>query len=334
LRTLAKPFDNSQLDLSIYYRYELDEMKGFPKDLNMDYQNENKTYGGVLNYYYTYEFLTLQLLSNYENINYDVSNDEYYNISGILSVFTLDDMLKFSIFYKYGYRKIIDYSYNGLGADLKYFLTKELSFYAGYSVRDEYFLLNEQVPSIEGGLCFKYSNLFLNLKYFNNKLVNYSKWLGAPAVYQDYSSENEGLGLIVNYKFWLLLLETNTSYYFKVENHNTSEAGFGQPANLPDWQFIGGLYVNGLFFDNNLDLKTGFKFYYTGEINSSKFYWQDTRIVNPTNKLDFTLAGEIKKVAIVYFIWENLFGNEYYITPYYPMPERNIRFGLAWELFN
>jgi hypothetical protein len=64
-----------------------------------------------------------------------------------------------------------------------------------------------------------------------------------------------------------------------------------------------------------------------------KNWWGGTT-VDPTNKLDFTLAGEIKGAAIFYFIWENLLGNQYYITPYYPMPERNIRFGLAWELFN
>jgi hypothetical protein len=62
--------------------------------------------------------------------------------------------------------------------------------------------------------------------------------------------------------------------------------------------------------------------------------WWGSTVVGPTNKLDFNLAGEIQKVAIFYFQWENLFGNEYYITPYYPMPERNIKFGLAWELFN
>ncbi|MGB5529787.1 MAG: hypothetical protein WBQ32_07450, partial [Ignavibacteriaceae bacterium] len=121
---------------------------------------------------------------------------------------------------------------------------------------------------------------------------------------------------------WVILFESNFSYY----DLNTYRS-----RDLPEYQFIGGLFVNDLFFDNNLDLKAGFKFYYTGEINS---YWQVGADVEPTNKLDFTLAGEIKKVAIFYFIWENLFGNQYYITPYYPMPERNIRFGLAWELFN
>jgi len=73
--------------------------------------------------------------------------------------------------------------------------------------------------------------------------------------------------------------------------------------------------------------------YYTGALQSlaNKIGIVE---VEPSNKVDFSLAGEIKKVAIVYFIWENLLGNQYFIAPYYPMPERNIRFGLSWELFN
>jgi hypothetical protein len=94
-----------------------------------------------------------------------------------------------------------------------------------------------------------------------------------------------------------------------------------------------------MFFNDNLDLKAGFKFYYTGEFSAGYHTFEGGNIqseggVDPTNKLDFNLAGEIQKVAIFYFQWENLFGNEYYITPYYPMPERNIKFGIAWELFN
>jgi hypothetical protein len=137
----------------------------------------------------------------------------------------------------------------------------------------------------------------------------------------------QGLGLLLNYKIWLLLLETNTSYYFKYSR------------SIPEWQFIGGVYVNDMFFDGNLDLKAGFRFYYTGEFSAGYYTFEGGNIqseggVDPTNKLDFNLAGEIQKVAIFYFQWENLFGNEYYITPYYPMPERNIKFGIAWEMFN
>jgi outer membrane cobalamin receptor len=163
--------------------------------------------------------------------------------------------------------------------------------------------------------------LFIDFKYFDTDYNLYKPEIFyGPRTLEVIPTTNvKGLGLVLNYKFWMLLVETNTSYYF---NHSRI---------IPEWQFVGGLYVNDLFFDDNLDLKAGLKFYYTGKINS---YRQVGTNIEPTNKLDFTLAGEIKKVAIFYFIWENLFGNQYYITPYYPMPERNIRFGLAWELFN
>ena len=209
-------------------------------------------------------------------------------------------------------------------------LTDEFSIYGGYSVRSG--ITDKNTPTIEGGIKFNKFNLFLNFKYFKTEYISDYRSLLIP--FGDHLFSSEGLGLSLNYKFWYLLLETNTSYYFEVKEDNLGEAGYEPSKNLPDWQFSGGIYVNNLFFENNLDLKAGFRFYHTGTINTSLIYNGTNVTVYPTNKLDFTLAGEIKKVAIVYFIWENLFGNQYYITPYYPMPERNIRFGLAWELFN
>jgi hypothetical protein len=334
LRTLAKPFDNSMLGLFLYYRYNLDEHRDFEDSLNIMQDQKNKTFGAVLNYCYRYYFLTLQLLGNYEKTDnqsssqYSVSdyNYERFSIGGILSISTLKDMMELSLFYKHSYWGILDNSYNGMGADIKYTLNKTMYLYAGYSIRDEYWL-NKDLPSVEAGASYNKSSLELNLKYFSSETYNYNKWSGGPEYYREYSAEKiKGLSIVLNYKLWLVLLETNTSYYFKVEDE--------QAKNLPEWQFVGGIYINDLFFEENLDLKAGLRFYYTGKINSFEYYWQDSRVVEPTNKLDFTLAGEIRGAAIFYFTWENLLGNQYYITPYYPMPERNIRFGLAWELFN
>ncbi|WP_407930378.1 putative porin, partial [Ignavibacterium album] len=86
-------------------------------------------------------------------------------------------------------------------------------------------------------------------------------------------------------------------------------------------------------FDNNLDLKAGFIFTYFGKQNFSSV---ETRIIKvpSVSRLDFSLAGEVRKAAIVYFIIENIFDKKYYLTPYYPMPERNFRFGIAWEFLN
>ena len=102
---------------------------------------------------------------------------------------------------------------------------------------------------------------------------------------------------------------------------------------VPDFQTQTGLYYTSKLFNENLDLKTGFVFYYTGKNNVYTF--ENGLVEVPSsNKLDFTLAGEIQKTAIIYFLWQNLLGNNYYITPYYPMPSRSIRFGVAWEMSN
>ena len=126
------------------------------------------------------------------------------------------------------------------------------------------------------------------------------------------------------FNYWKLLLESYLSYY-----HTTDNKLIG----VPEFQTQTGLYYTSKLFNDNLDLKTGFVFYYTGK-NNVYTYEQGLVEVPASNKLDFTLAGEIQKIAIVYFTWQNLLDNNYYIIPYYPMPSRNIRFGVAWKMFN
>jgi hypothetical protein len=146
-----------------------------------------------------------------------------------------------------------------------------------------------------------------------------------------------GLGLNIDFQFWKLLFETSSSYYFDGQSTfwTTQSNDYTKGTlNLPELHINAGIFIHSKFFDDNLNLKTGFEFFYWGKINSYTESWTGIVYVDPTNKLDFTLAGEIRNAAIFYFVWENLLGNQYYITPYYPMPERNVRFGLAWELFN
>ena len=99
-----------------------------------------------------------------------------------------------------------------------------------------------------------------------------------------------------------------------------------------------GFILKVALFNSNLDLKTGFVFNYTGKQNIRNVSILHRRIssddVESWLTVDFTVSAEIQKAAIIYFTWENLFDWKYYITPYYPMLERNIRFGVAWEIFN
>jgi len=204
-----------------------------------------------------------------------------------------------------------------------------MSFYAGASVfSNAEFLLNkntDDTKTFEVGGKYIGSNVFADLKYFKrggSAAIPPYYYHYPPIVYGNLS----GIGLRLNANYWKFLIETNTSYYF-----NSDE---DQLLGVPELQFVGGVFLNGFFFDDNLFLKAGVQFYYTGTNNVPSNVWKEIIVVEPSNKIDITVAGEIKGVAIVYFGWENLFDNQYFITPYYPMQERNIRFGISWELFN
>jgi len=348
LRTLAKPFDKSILDLSLYYKYGLDETRNFQDSINTFKSLESKALGGLFNYFQRFGVVSFQLFSSYESNNFSdkanntyqgisvFQNDEAYdhdifNLGGIFSLYLLSDNLQTSLFYKYNNSLSDGYQSNrsGQGIDIKYELWNKLSFYLGVS-RYENYELND-AGAFEAGAMFNYNNLFIDFKYFDSdyNLFKPEIFSGpSPAVARSLTNI-KGIGIGFNYKLWMILLETNFSYY-DLNNSISS--------NLPDYQFIGGLLVNDLFFENNLDLKAGFKFYYIAEFSAGYYFYEgDIRSeggVEPTNKIDFTLAGEIKKLAIFYFIWENILNKQYYITPYYPMPESNLRFGIAWELFN
>lgn len=360
LRTLAKPFDNSKLDLCIYYRYDQNELNNRTNQNNsINEQTISKTFGGQLNYSQNIYFIKLDLLGVYENAKIDLDRQLSWDSTGspkdwdkntfcgsiILSANLLDDLIVPSVFYKYSSLDFLNLSsgtqiLNGFGTDLKLAINNLSSIYIGYSQSEQIVSSNDNVETFEAGVNFSGNNLFLNLKYFTRSGIYLPTFFISPYDQNPHYFLNgnlSGLGLNLNYYFWKILIETNSAYYFngetlyRIEGSDDLHEGI---INLPDFQITAGIYIMGKFFDDNLDLKAGFKFYYTGKINSSEYYYLSTVTVEPTNKLDFTLAGEIKKVAIFYFIWENLYYNEYYITPYYPMPDGNIRFGIAWELFN
>jgi len=341
LRTLAKPFDNSKLDLSFYYRYEENNFVGYQSEFNYTPKFETKTLGAVINSEEKLSIAKINIIFNYEKNSRDyyqsngvisTTDVDLFTATPILSISLLDDKLTPAVFYKYllnnyvsnvGTRKE---NFSGLGADLKYNIFQDLYIYGGYS-KYECPSCQENVENAEISINYNDQNILVELKWYRRNNLYFSEKpfpQGYSISYPQFGNLS-GLGLNFNYKVWYLLLETNTSYYFKPQNDKI----YG----VPEFSFISGVFVNGYFFDNNLELKTGFRFYYIGSNNVFTKSWGVDN-VGSTNKLDFTIAGEIKKVAIFYFIWENLYYNQYYITPYYPMPDGNIRFGIAWELFN
>jgi hypothetical protein len=347
LRTLADFEGWGRSDIQLYYKFTLDEDYEPLNTYENKFTNKNKVIGISASQTLEYDFWKLILFGNYEkqilrDINVvppyfieDTININSISFSAIGSFYLFDSTIVPSFFSRIKTQNSdanypLTYNKNlfGFGADVALRIIDEIKIYLGISSFDQNYTEWEQMIIEEIGVEAEYKIVDAKLKFFN---VNnrYTQTMYPMIDYTDYNSNDFiGASLNANINLWSLSLETLTSIY-----HNSDTNTGANVLNVPDVTFRGGVYFKGSAFDSNLDIKTGFVFYYTGQQIITDHQYSNL-VVDPSYKLDFTLAGQIQKVATVYFTWENLFDNDYFITPYYPMPNRNIRFGLSWELFN
>jgi len=350
LRFLIKPTEWMRSDASLFFVFNRHE-----KNTSTSEYSENKTYGLNIRNDFNYSNFKFQLNVDYEKTKNLLEGSYYtiidsvqlrsyqdeikfnlFSIAGTVSANLLDSTIIPSVFFKTSSynNELYDPSWesnfkeknsSGYGADLLIKLKPTLSFYFGVSHINPYNIDDLDYYQMEIGADFLNEFISADLKYFIN---NYSDdyFVDERGNTSHYvRGDVNGLGLNLKFKYWKLLLESNSEYYSAADNNKLT--------GVPDFQTQTGLYYTSKLFNDNLDLKTGFVFYYTGTNNVFTNEHGVTKVPS-SYKLDFTLAGEIQKTAIVYFLWQNLLQNDYYLTPYYPMPTSNIRFGFAWELFN
>ncbi|QQS35912.1 MAG: TonB-dependent receptor plug domain-containing protein [Ignavibacteriales bacterium] len=343
LRALSEIGDFTKTDLNLYYKFSLEELNNSQAPHKIAEDIKDKTLGINLRQVFTRGNFDVELNGTYESINY--LNREYfqvdtlpvsitdfyfksknYSTGGIVSFKTLNHKLKFSAFGKMTGREY-DYTSElnnliGYGFDVVFKPSERIKLYAGYSYFEPQ-LYAENISTFEASLNYAHDNISAGVHAFLRKSeIIYSPVLNRdqPDIFNPYQ-DMTGIAITVKSKFWKLVFEGRGASY------SGSSDSFDL-YNLPKQNLVAGIYFNDLLFDSNLDLKTGFVYYFTGEQDLFNF------TVPASSKLDFTVAGEIQKTAIAYFTWENLLGEEYFIVPYYPMPLRGIRFGVAWEFLN
>lgn len=346
LRFLVKQSDWLKTDASFYYFYSQNKNNSFVND-----DVENKVYGLDIRNQFKYNILDMKLNLAYENSDiirqysiYDPNESARvfppplninYNLlsaAAVVSTKIGNDLFTPSLFYKIssvsknpGRVSVEDNGNNlstGIGFDVSIKANDYFDFYFGSSVFKKYYSDKNNLL-LETGVKFTSDILSANLRYFKNQYT-YGFYTGG--LFFDYIKfgDVDGLGLNLKFDFWKILIESTSSYYTSQNNNLIG---------VPEIQTQTGIYYKDLVFEDNLNLKTGFVFYYTGKNN---VYTSEHGLLSvpSSNKVDFTLAGEIQERAIIYFLWQNLLDKNYYLTPYYPMPGRSIRFGIAWELFN
>ena len=157
--------------------------------------------------------------------------------------------------------------------------------------------------------------------------------------------QNNGFNLNADIKIWKIQLALNGSYYITKRRDKDQQ--------LPEYTLMSGLYYVDRLFNNNLDLKAGLNFRYNGKQDYREYDFEKKTVLTyelmpgsslpslirdeatlNSYQLDFFLAGEVQKTAIVYFVFENLLDTQYYIVPFYPKQSRGLRFGISWKFLD
>ncbi len=348
LGMLGKFLDSSLTKLNLYYRFG----QNAHDYNNSSFQYKDYAYGATIEQNYKNNFFTAKFLINYEksilqqiffssvyNSNHKINLTDF-SLAPVISFPLLDKKLTPSIFYKYSGRSFNeDYlshllnNQNGFGFDIAYNLNSNYKFYAGYSIYK--ITKYDDLKSVQIGADVELPYLNININAFNRNSIFafYDLFsLRAPEPGYAFYQPLTGFDFKLNLNLTPLLLETQTSYYYNQEKPGELLR------DIPKVNFIGGLYYKNILFKENLNLKTGFKFHYACETKAAyNIYIGRAYLFDNLPEswwIDFTLIGEIQKVAYLYFTWENILDKKFTLTPFYPMRGRNLRFGFSWELFN
>jgi outer membrane cobalamin receptor len=147
------------------------------------------------------------------------------------------------------------------------------------------------------------------------------------------SIATNGMEARLRLRVWMLSIEGIGTYVTQVQGDNTLR-------DLPKLSVSGGIYFWNTLLNNHLNLKTGFRGRYQSGQSGELFNPEALAYVPNTgtqigygSSVDFFLVAHIAD-AYVHLIWENLLDTQYYNTPFYPVGDRVLRFGISWEFWN
>ena len=356
-------------ELIFSYNKNVDVFKNYSSD-SIDVKNENKysTIAAKIIHNINFEEVSSQLTFGYESVNYDLEGIDFFETennyfsTAIINYNLFNGLLKPSIF-----GKISEYNSqtnNGFGIDLKVQPLSQLSLLFGYSKFDRPYSIIE-MPYIDKNINSDVNTIFASLE-FNSKITttsisyfNVESSNNAIPIFNNQditlastkiifrgieNIKSSGVNINSRIHLWNLLIANNFSHYWLTEN-----SMFPQNAKF---NFTTGLYYVDTLFNSNLDLKTGFTFHlfdnleyrlYDFQQMRSSSYYLDNSIIRPFEfydvendnfRMDFLLAGRIQDRATFYFIYENILGNNYFVIPYYPMPDGGIKIGISWDFLD
>jgi outer membrane cobalamin receptor len=248
------------------------------------------------------------------------------------------------------------------GADANLVLLPWVSAYGGYSVSyrmptiqelyahgipqgsSESTAVNEKERHtlVEVGIETHVADLLeLRGSYFHRRIENaiIADALALPGVFPSALIHNipeeilEGVDGSITLKVWRFL-GTGTWTYL------VQRQGGIEKQIYPKFSASGEIAYRQVLFENHLDLKVGLRGrFFTCDFGEqynpeTMMYVQNTTAeLNQNGGADLFLVGKIGS-AYIHVILENITGQQYMLTPFYPMTPQKIRFGIEWEFLD
>ena len=273
--------------------------------------------------------------------------------------------LTFAVFGRTDY--YIGRSLPGAGADAQLAINSSLSFFGGMSVSQRtptlqelywsgdsthlptprLWLKDERHMLVQVGMRFSIfdflsGTIALNHREIKNPILidtvggtsptNYTLQFTQPAL-----NVYNGVDASLKATYSHFYAEGNATYLKQPDYYHVSS----KLTLLPELYFDGSFYYKNQLVNGNLELKVGFRGRFTSKqsgmapLDESGLYvpYELLESFGPSGTADFFLIAKLGD-AYLHLVWENLSGNQYMLTPFYPMYARNVRFGVSWEFWN
>lgn len=248
----------------------------------------------------------------------------------------------------------------GFGADAAFTLSTALTLFGGFSTSrrfpnyQELFWTDSTVNRIEpiiperhhtielGGRIRIGRLLDLHVAYFHRTVEHpiLLRPFGSNYIFPgiEFANGNKlitnGIETRLRARVWVLVAEGTGMFITQQDEGGTSLTRY------PRYTASGGIYFWQRLLNDNLELKIGFRGRYVSGSHGEQFnpevlaYVQNTGTpIGFGSSVDGFLIAAIGS-AYVHFMWENLTNARYYMTPYYPVLDRAIKFGISWQFLD
>ncbi len=253
-------------------------------------------------------------------------------------------------------------SYTGIGGDVRWRFTDNFQLCGGYSLSrrlptytelawsgvaaPKRTTLAEKHRQFGFGVEWDGEHGKVSITYFQKTIENpiliLTPFTTLSSSFPPISIENAGEGVKTTIggvegafaiRIWRLFLE-GTLLFQNEANRKSNEAL------LPEFSARGGVFFRDKLFQDHLDLKAGFQGRVITKHHGATFNpevlayaMHSGPTIGPASSLDFLMIAHIGD-AYIHLLWQNLLDTKYFLTPYYPVEERSVRFGVAWEFVN